>query len=193
MSCRSTKGRYLANKSRCIITLITEYLTWLVKTKTWGNFKKNNKKNNNRESGRKPQVAAGPCRGWRGALNPAMRGELSLGAGKGAKKGKGRERKGGMRQDGLVPGNKKGLGGLRGWSWVRRCRDWCSLLLPWWHFTGAELGLCWWPREAERGPCLLLSARSWPAAFLLLLLLLHLCGGQGCSRASSVPQKALLG
>lgn len=38
MSCRSTKGRYLANKSRCIITLTTEYLTWLIKTKTWGNL-----------------------------------------------------------------------------------------------------------------------------------------------------------
>lgn len=33
MSCRSTKGRYLENKTRCVITLITEYLTWRVKDK----------------------------------------------------------------------------------------------------------------------------------------------------------------
>lgn len=57
MSCRSTKGRYLANESRCIITLITEYLTWLVKTKTWGNFKKKYKKG--KENHRWRQVPAG--------------------------------------------------------------------------------------------------------------------------------------
>lgn len=39
MSCRSTKGRYLKNKTRCVITLITEYLTWLVKTKAEGKGK----------------------------------------------------------------------------------------------------------------------------------------------------------
>lgn len=39
MSCRSTKGRYLVNKTRCVITLITEYLTWLVKTKAKGKEK----------------------------------------------------------------------------------------------------------------------------------------------------------
>ena len=58
MSCRSTKGRYLANKSRCIITLITEYLTWLVKTKTWGNFKKKKTKKG-KEDHRWWQVPAG--------------------------------------------------------------------------------------------------------------------------------------
>lgn len=59
MSCRSTKGRYLANKSRCIITLITEYLTWLIKTKTWGNLggKKRKRKENGAAGLRIPQRA----------------------------------------------------------------------------------------------------------------------------------------
>lgn len=68
MSCRSTKGRYLANESRCIITLITEYLTWLVKTKTHGNFKKKNKKG--KKSRRWWQVPAGD---GEGSLKPGMR------------------------------------------------------------------------------------------------------------------------
>lgn len=63
MSCRSTKGRYLANKSRCIITLITEYLTWLVKTKAWGNFKKKIIK---KQQPRKWKKTPGSCRALQG-------------------------------------------------------------------------------------------------------------------------------
>lgn len=36
MSYRSTKGSSLENQPRCIITLITAYLTWLVKRETRG-------------------------------------------------------------------------------------------------------------------------------------------------------------
>lgn len=36
MSYCSTKGSLRENQPRCIITLITAYLTWLVKRKTWG-------------------------------------------------------------------------------------------------------------------------------------------------------------
>lgn len=71
MSCRSTKGRYLASESRCIITLITEYLTWLVKTKTWETLKRGEEKNERQEKKKKNthrwwQVPAGD--GWEGVF-----------------------------------------------------------------------------------------------------------------------------
>lgn len=74
MSCRSTKGRYLASESRCIITLITEYLTWLVKTKTRGNFKKKGGKKEKKEK-RKTADGGRSLQGMDGggSLKPGMR------------------------------------------------------------------------------------------------------------------------
>lgn len=66
MSCRSTKGRYLENKTRCVITLITEYLTWLIKTK-----EKRRKTDKKLEDAGRFLLGLEPFRTWDSGDSPA--------------------------------------------------------------------------------------------------------------------------